>query len=461
MSPLIGMADNGDYYRIMLPNGLKHEQEWEEDDFFGYFNHKYDILQYYNETGGDIRSTQSIIINIALALDNIFTKDIKFDIRFLAIISLSVLALALYWLVEFAEKMVLNKYLKYFLALLALIIFGDIGYIAYFNSFYGEAVAYPFFLLSVSALLKFSIDSEHGKRYLFIYFISSIIFMGSKNQLSLNGILSFSLLGLLIFLKIENGKKILAVSLGILLLSLSIFMYFLIDDNIYLINKYHMMTRGVMLHEPDLETVTEEIGLNKQFSLLAETVYFDRTPVIDPKDQLLLEDFYSRYDVISVALYYLKNPGAFSKLLRFGLKNSFTVRPEVIGNYERSVGFEYGYKTNFFSFWSNFKENHVPHSANFVYFFLLICLLLSINRLIEYRKKDPAGIYFYSEFVLLFVVLTGFSQVLVSFVGAGDADLKKHLFITTVSLDILFYYNLVYLVSFLVSKLERTGNIER
>ncbi|KJS86724.1 MAG: hypothetical protein JM58_06495 [Peptococcaceae bacterium BICA1-8] len=447
--PLIGLADNGDFERIIVPNDLRHEEQRDINDYFGYFNHKYDRLQYYNEAKENIKSSHSIIVKTAMALDKKISNDGKFDIRFLAIISLAVLALSIYWIVEVIEKMVDNNKINYFLAVVAVIIFGDIGYTSYFNSFFGEAVAYPFFLLSISALLKFSQDRDSRKRYLLIYFISSFMFIGSKNQFALNGIVSFVLLALLIFFKIENRTKILSAALGVLLVVFSLLMYYVIDDSINRINKYHMMTRGVMLFEPDVQAVTKEIGLDEQFALLAETIYYDSTPVINPEDEILQTDFYSKYNLINVTFYYLKNPGAFSKIMEFGWKNSFTIRPEVLGNYERNSERDYGERTNFFSLWSYLKENHIPHSSNFAYFFILICIALAINRIIEYRNKGTTEIVYYSEFVMLYVFLTGFTQLLISFIGAGDADLKKHLFMTTVSLDILFYYYFAYLISIL------------
>lgn len=455
--PLIGLADNGDFERIMVPNDLNHERQRDINDYFGYFNHEYDRLQYYNDVKGNVKSTHSFLIKAAMGLDHLFSNDGKFDIRYAAAISLAVLALSIYWLVETVEKMVDKKSLKYFLALAAVVIFGDIGYTSYFNSFFGEAAAYPFFLLSISALLRFSQDREIKKRYLFIYFISSFIFMGSKNQFSLNGILSFGLLVSILFFKIPNKKKVLPLILGVLLFGSSILMYFVIDNTIYLINRYHMITRGIMLFEPDVQAVTKEMGLNEQFALLSETIYFDKTPVIHPEDELLQEEFYSKYNLISVTFYYLKNPDAFSKIMEFGWKNSYTIRPEVLGNYERDSGREYGERTNFFVLWSNLKENHIPHSSNFAYFFLLIYLALSINRIIEYRNRGTPQIEYYSEIIMFYVFLTGFTQVLISFIGAGDTDLKKHLFMTTVSLDMLFYYYFAYVISMIFRSKSQTS----
>jgi hypothetical protein len=458
--PLIGLADNGDFGRIMLPNGLRHEGRRDSNDYFGYFNYRFDRLQYYNEVKGD-KSTHSIIIRAAMGLDDLFSRDDKFDIRFLALIGLAVLAWGIYWLVEVTGRMLDSKVFRYVMALVAVVIFGDIGYTVYFNSFFGEGVAYPFFFLSISSLLKFSADKDARMRYVVVFLISSLIFIGSKNQYSLNGILCFFILVSMLPLKLPNWKKGLTVILGGGLLVLSLLMYREIDQNIFLINKYHTVTRGVMLFEPDAQKITKKLGLDEQFSLLAGTIYFDKTPAIDPQDEILLDNFYSKYDVFSIALYYLKNPGAFSKIMKFGLKNSLTIRPEVLGNYTRDSGRRWGERTNFFSVWSYIKENQVPNSAGFIYFFLIICLIMVINRLIKYRNVGAPQLAYYSEIVMFYLFLTGFSQVLISFIGAGDTDLKKHLFLTTVTWDILFYYNFTYLVSLMGKRRNPPVSLKR
>ena len=446
--PLIGLADNGDFFRVMAPNDLKHEQSRDVNDYFGYFNYKYDKMQYYNESKDKIMSTHNLVLRVSMGIDDLFTNDEKFDIRFQALVCLIILSFSIYWMAEVAESVTNNKKLKYILSLMAVVIFGDIGYTSYFNSFYGEAIAYSFYLLSISALLKFILKEEMKIRYLFIFSIATLIFMGSKNQYALNGIIAFVLLLSLLFFRIGNYKKVLSVVLGVLLLASTLFFYVTIDDSISLINKYHMITRGVMLFEPDVQQVTKESGIDDRYSLLAESIYFDRTPVIDPKDELLMNGFYSQYNIATVTMYYFTNPKAFSKMMELGWKNSFTTRPEVLGNYTRSSGRDFGERASFFTAWSYFKDNFIPHTSGLVYIFLTICIALSINRILKYRKSDKQRIACYFEIVMLYVFLTGFSQILVSFIGAGDADLKKHLFMTTVSLDILLYFYLAYAVTF-------------
>ncbi len=450
--PLIGLADNGDFYRIMVTNDLKFEADRSEEDYYGYFNHKYDKLEYYNDYHGNFLSTHSIVIKAAVLLDDLFTQDEKFDIRFLAILYLGVLSLSLYWIVVVVSKMTENSKLKYFFACFTVIMFGDIGYVAYLNSFYGEAVAYVFYMLSIAALMKFALDKTNRIRYLSVFALATFMFIGSKNQFAANGILACVVLAVIVFANIDIKKKIIAVSLGFVLLVSGVFMYFMIDDSIYLINKYHMMNRGVLLFEPEAQSIIKEMGISEQYALLAETIYFDATPVIDPRDPMLLDNFYSKYHLTSVSMYYLTHPEAFSKMMNFSWKNSFAIRPDALGNYERSAGMEYGKKTDFFSLWSYVKGNLIPKYSGFVYLFLLTCLVLGINRFIGNRKHHSIQMPFYIEIIMLYVLLTGFSQILASFIGAGDADLSKHLFMNTLALDILFYFNFTYVLSIIFRK---------
>ncbi len=451
LEPLTGLADNGDFYRVMTPNGLKYEADRNKNDYFGYFNHKYDKIQYFNDLEGTTKSTQNIVLQAAIKIDDFFTRDTKFDIRFYAAICLTVLACAIYLLVDVLEKMTDIKIAKYFIAVTAVFLFGDIGYTSYFNSFFGESIAYPFYLLSIAALLKLVDDKDFKIRYLLIFFIATVMFIGAKNQFALNGILAFFILIAFVFFKTEKRKKIIAMILGTSLLITTGFLYFVIDDDIYLINKYHMITRGALLFEPDPEEVLRKLGINEQYALLAGTIYYDTTPVVDPKDEVLLHDFYSNYDLTSLVLYYFENPKAFSKMMTFGWKNSFTIRPEVLGNFERDSGFAYGTRSNYFSLWSLIKENAFPKKPGFIYTFLLICLVFSINRILKLKKITHHNKWF-NELVMLYVGLTGFSQLFVSFIGAGDADLRKHLFMNTLALDILLYFNLAYLAAILIKR---------
>ncbi|WP_242835084.1 hypothetical protein [Clostridium sartagoforme] len=110
--PIIGMADNGDYYRIISQNDLYHLPKENEDIFFGYFNKSYGIYKYNNELETTLISTQSTFIKLAIFIDKLITKDDVFDIRFLSIIYIIIQAVALYFISRVLLEDINNKNIK-------------------------------------------------------------------------------------------------------------------------------------------------------------------------------------------------------------------------------------------------------------------------------------------------------------------------------------------------------------
>lgn len=72
MPPYIGMADNGDFFRIFSSNGLFVNNTNYDALQFGHFVKEFGIYQYFNENQVAIYSSQSIFIQMALLLNKLF-----------------------------------------------------------------------------------------------------------------------------------------------------------------------------------------------------------------------------------------------------------------------------------------------------------------------------------------------------------------------------------------------------
>lgn len=70
--PYIGMADNGDFFRIFSSNGLFVNNTNYDALQFGHFVKEFGIYQYFNENQVAIYSSQSIFIQMALLLNKLF-----------------------------------------------------------------------------------------------------------------------------------------------------------------------------------------------------------------------------------------------------------------------------------------------------------------------------------------------------------------------------------------------------
>lgn len=435
--PIIGMSDNGDFNRIISQSDLYYVHYNNEDGkFLKYFTKDYGIYKYNNENPKLIVSTQLIFTKTAVFISKLFTKNHIFDIRILAFLYILIYIFSAYFIVKpliFDIRAI--KY-KFFIVILFVFIFCDTGYIAYFNSFYGEAVSLSFFLFSLGILLYMCKFKKYSILNLFIFFLSSFIFIGSKQQLAPVGILvAIMLLRLFMINKIKSFRYT-ALGLSMITLFSSFYFYRAISGDFDYINRYHAMTRGVLLYQWDSDKILKEFNINSQYSLLQETIYFNQIPVINPNDDKLKREFYSKYSFFSILGFYLKNPKIFVKMINFAVVNGYSIRPKVIGNYEKREGKAPGGKSYFFSLWSTLKERYIPHNLFLTLLFFGIYFVFAGKRYILLRKKGDLDLQLFEE-VFVYVFLVGVSQIFISILGAGDADLGKHVFMFNVAFDII------------------------
>ncbi len=427
LSPVIGMADNGDFYRIMVGNGLYKLDRYEAGQYFSFFRKDYGLYQYYNEFGSGFQSAQTPLIRLAIALDKLFTgQDGIFDIRFQAAILSVYCMVAVYLLTKYATLRAKGP-LAYLIALLAVFLFADVGYLAYFNSFYAEGLAFVSFLAAIASALLLS--AGWGKKALLLisFTINSLILTCSKQQFAPIGVL----LGILCLFLITPHKDL---SLGrhlqwlkrgcaAALALAGVLTYVLIPQEFVEINAYHAMTRGVLMTSNDPEKALEELKINPQYALLDQTIYYEHNPVIDVQDPMLKEDFYAKYGFTSIAKYYALHPGQLIAMLNEAAKSANSIRPESIGNYEQSAGYAPGAQASLFSLYSTVKKAWVPKTIGFILLFFAGMLAVSFKD----RQRT---------LILTFVLVMGLSQIAVSIIGAGDADLAKHIFLYNEAFDV-------------------------
>ena len=179
--PLIGLADSGDFLRVMSTVGLYYGMSEQNRDmlFFGYFHHLYRWDPKFFTNGGYV-STQVPLLALAVYAERMFTRDGWFDIRWLSAVyavSFVTACALLMWMLRREAAAV-----RWTAALVVLFVFADLGYVAYFNSFYGEPVAFLstlFLVLTVVALVS---REKPPVRLLAAYFVAAAWLAGSKLQ---------------------------------------------------------------------------------------------------------------------------------------------------------------------------------------------------------------------------------------------------------------------------------------
>jgi hypothetical protein len=81
-----GLADNGDFFRIIHNLGLSHFGGTDSDNYFNYFTDKYWLTGYFIDNKVSFLSTQTIVIMISIGINRIFNHSNIYDIRSLAFV---------------------------------------------------------------------------------------------------------------------------------------------------------------------------------------------------------------------------------------------------------------------------------------------------------------------------------------------------------------------------------------
>jgi len=438
MPPYVGMEDNGDYARVTYGQGLYDLPENSELKYNGYFIKDYGIMQYYNEYSSTVFTSQVLFIQPAIWMDKLFTGDDNiFDLRFLGIIMTIYFLVVLYFFVEYLSHK-LSIVSRLLIAAVCVFVFVDTGYTAYFNSFFSEPLAYISLLACITCALMYA-DNRHNPYVLLAGFVlNGMILTFSKQQFAPIG----AVLGIMcLFFLLSGGARLMkwlvALSSAALLFT-GIFTYLLISTEFTNINLYHSMTRGVLMTSDNPPETLESFDIDSQYELLNKTIYFDKYPVIDPEDERLQENFYSQYSIFSIVKHYVSHPGAFMEMMKLASQNAYRIRPD-LGNYEYSSGYLPNEKAQDFSVYSTMKQSITPKTTGFIIIWMIVAIALFYKQ----RMK---------QIIICGLILIGISQIIVPIIGAGDADLAKHMFLYNVSFDTVNVIVFAHVVAFIDKK---------
>ncbi|AIQ32939.1 membrane protein [Paenibacillus sp. FSL P4-0081] len=436
-APYVGMADNGDFFRIIYSNGLYFNLPDYDSQYFGYFIKQFGIYQYYNENSSMLVSSQSLFIKLALFVNKlVFSKEV-FDIRFQAAIYTLLYVAAVYLLIE-AVTFKMSRKRGMIVAALAVFIFGDTGYTAYFNSFFGESLVMVTMILVFASWLLLYRKRYNDYAMLAVLLVSTLILTTSKQQNAPVGMV-ISLLSIsLVWIRRDKLFRWVTLLSAALMMFAGIATYLNISKEFVNINQYHAMTRGVLMESENPETALQSFGINEQYAILKENTYYDQYGTVDVKSDLLEKDFYSQYGFVSILKYYVTHPDQLGSILDTAAESAYTIKPAAMGNYEKSAGKEFRAQSHFFNVYSTLKEKLAPRTFAFILLWMAVITGVYMPSFVSaVRARDYRGMQ--RLFVILATMLVGLSGIVVSIIGAGDADIAKHEFLFTLAFDLITF----------------------
>ncbi len=431
LEPIIGIADNGDFQRIMASTGLGYLGESNRDKYFGFIERLYSVNDIPLTLKGFYISTEIFLVKFAIFLNRLVKDNGIFDIRFLSIIYSVIFLFSIYLILKYSRpKSILTGL---FLAFLLIAFFTDVGYISYFNSLYGESVSFTFLLLTIGTALCLVRLEKPSVWVLAGFFTASLFLIGAKVQ---NVLIAAVIILFGIRLRQIRKDRLWRNTLLICVLLLSLssaVIYLSVPKGIKDCNKYQTVFYGILKDSPNPSKDLQELGLDPKFSVLAGTNFFMKDLPYNLKDPAMEKELYDKISRGKILAFYIRHPLRYAEKLEKTANSAFTVRQEGFGNYEKAENTRFGQMSNSFGVWSSVKNSIIPHSLLFVVIFYI--LYLGILAMLHIRAKGNSCKAYIEVFMV--IALIGLIQFLVPVLGDGEADLSKHLFLFNVSFDMM------------------------
>ncbi len=257
--PIVGMADNGDSDRVLNPAGLEHESQRDDERYFQWMQPRFTRVartpdpSYY-------RTSESLLVEVAMAADRALSSAPSFDIRFLAAVHMLLLLAALALLVRACRG--LPFLTQMVVAILLVFFFTDVGYTAPFNSVYSQTPSLLFLLLTAGVAAAAVQRGRLDGVWLLVYFVCAALFVGSKPQESIQAPL-LAMFGVrLAWPGAGRARHAAAILLALALGGFAWRYYQSAQGSVGSTTRYNILFLEILRHSPDPARDLAELGLD-------------------------------------------------------------------------------------------------------------------------------------------------------------------------------------------------------
>ena len=439
LPPRPGVADQGDFQRIMDITGLQETESTlsnPETLFYQYVKTKYDMTPMNPLRFIGITPSSSMIYPIGLA--KAFCRiagSTHFHTGILTAIY-SALYIAALWL-GLKGMSIQRSPVFAFTMILTLVIMLDGNYLVWFNSLYGEPMMILGLLLfTASALYAIKVEPPGLKGFIPL-FVSSFLFLGSKTQ-------CITALPFIVWMLVRIGRKNLRLRLLSLKMVLPVMLLLFYVSGIYwqqnktcgVDTKFNAVFYGILKNSEDPQKDLEALGLSGDLAVEAgKHAYLPHSEYVRyvPWSTLTQKEFNEKINNLKLIRFYLMNPRRLITGMEYTASQCFQTAT-FLGKYEKDDVAQYTYSFNRFTFWSDYRSNALPKK---LWLFVLVYLAAFIVSAIEYRRRAEDKTLRLKIELFWVILAIGIFQFPMPFVGNGEADTAKQLFLFNFTFDIL------------------------
>ena len=340
--PIVGMADNGDFSKLLGRYGLTNPAYYQ---YIG-IHYPFDADSYYD---AGFSSSEQIFIRSALTIEGALGEIGGLDLRVAGVVHSAVFLLA----VALFVPLLAGAPWVFQVACCgaALFIFTDVMYVSYFNSFYMDVSALLMLLLGTVSYLRAIRWRRRADIVLFV--VSSLILITSKPQHAMAGVW---IAGLAWVARepLWRGRKPVAAGCAVLmLLTAGATFRFAAPPEYSANNCFNIVFFGILPHSHDVNRTLTDLGLDARDRVsIGTTAYTAGTRMRDPAFSRV---FSKKISYPKLAGFYLTHPLDAWREMHIGLAMAGRER-ERLGNFTGEAGEPPMSESRSFAAWSDLKR---------------------------------------------------------------------------------------------------------
>lgn len=368
-------------------------------------------------------SSEYIFVGAAVLFTRVFSRDGSLDITIIGLVHMLGFLYAFYRLL-LATGPLRAAPLIWILALLALT---DVGYVAYWNSFYAEPASCIFFLLLLAESIAICRAQDVSKTQAISWALWAVLFVMAKPQNAPLGVLlALFVFRLRAWTKSEAAASIAIVSSLAILTAVAFITITSPVANMWS-STYDQVFMAILPESKTPEQDAQALGLTPDWLKYSGTgAWTQGTNLYEAVKSGVIGKTITHG---SIARFYLLRPARIWRHAKRVLPVAFSLRPDTCGNFERSAGFPPGAKSQTFDAWSGFHEHGLEACGKLILIALLVCPVICVAAWLRAAREARRSIEFFG--LLCICCLLSFGIAI-----CGDAwDNVKHLFLFNLLLD--------------------------
>jgi len=429
--PIVGLADNGDYPRVLEPVGLETTAEGYAERYGLYVNRRYRAVPRVGRIS--MLSSELILAGTAVQLDRLITDDDEFDLVVMGTIHLAGYLFGIYLILLATQTFPLPARVVIGFAVLS--VGTDVAYVAVLNSFYQEAAGLVFFTILIGISLVAMRAERPSRWHLMSFFVCAALFVSAKAQYYP---LVLPLLASPLFLlrrpDLRTGRSLVVALLVALLLFVG-FLYAHLPSTLRAVNLWHALFMNILVDSNSPGRDLEEFDLDH------DHVRFVGVGAFVPG--VPLHEVTAHFGFGDVGKFYARHPVRFLRIGNRVAKSTFVHRDPDYGNFTRTAEKAPRALSRSVFGWSELQTRMFPKSLGFVGAFLAIFIVLTSWEILRARQACRGT---QTAVFCLVVAMMAISQLVIVIAVEGTVDVVKHLYMFQLLFDLCLIASVAWLL---------------